>query len=78
MVAEAALRFVVCVNDEGVEDVSLGVVYRALPDEAASREGFLRIVDDSGEDYLYPQDRFIPIDVPEGDSGRVSAACAQR
>lgn len=78
MAAGAALRFVVCVDDAGVEDISLGVVYRVLADEVAAREGFMRIVDDSGDDYLYPQDRFIPIDVPEGDSDRVSAACAQR
>jgi hypothetical protein len=78
MVTGSASQFVVCVDDEGIEDVSLGMVYRVLPDEEARQKGFVRIVDDSGEDYLYPHDRFIPIEVPERDSGRLSAACAQR
>jgi hypothetical protein len=49
-----------------------------LPDEKAAEEGFVRIVDDSGEDYLYPRNRFVPIDVPDRDSDRLSAACGLR
>ncbi len=70
--------FVVCVNDDGVEDISCGMVYRLLPDAKAAAEGFLRIVDDSGDDYLYPRDRFVAIDVPVGDSERLSAVCSPR
>jgi hypothetical protein len=70
--------FAVCVDDEGVEDISCGMVYRMLPDEKAAGEGFVRIVDDSGEDYLYPRNRFVPIDVPDQDSDRLSAACGHR
>jgi hypothetical protein len=33
-------------------------VYRVLPDEAAAEDGYLRVIDESGEDYLYPQDYF--------------------
>lgn len=78
MATESARQFVVCVNDEGIDDISLGMVYRLLPDDKAAQEGFMRIVDDSGEDYLYPQDRFIPIEVPDQDSERLSAVCSQR
>lgn len=74
----AANAFAVCVDDEGVEDISCGMVYRVLPHDKAAREGFVRIVDDSGEDYLYPKNRFIPIEVPEQDSDRLSAACIHR
>ena len=73
-----AHSFAVCVDDEGVEDISRGMVYRVLPDEKATREGFIRIVDDSGDDYLYPLSRFIPIEVPDRDSDRLTAACRLR
>lgn len=37
-------------------DLQMGRVYRILPDEASARDGDLRVIDDSGEDYLYPTD----------------------
>jgi hypothetical protein len=43
--------FVVCVLDAGCDDLSAGMLYRVLPDEKAAGEGYLRVVDDSGEDY---------------------------
>jgi len=57
--------YVVCVDNDGYE-VSLEKhkIYRALPDQAASLDEDLRIVDESGEDYLYPSARFVPIAVP--------------
>jgi uncharacterized protein (DUF1684 family) len=70
--------FVVCVDDKDVEDISCGMVYRMLPDEKAAGENFVRIIDDSGEDYLYPRHRFVPIDVPEQDADRLSVACDHR
>jgi hypothetical protein len=39
-------------------------IYRVLPDPGARTHGLLRIVDESGEDYLYPEDLFVPIEVP--------------
>ncbi|HLB74011.1 MAG TPA: hypothetical protein VJJ98_08325 [Sedimentisphaerales bacterium] len=39
-------------------------IYRVLPDDEAANEGYLRIVDESGEDYLYPQSYFILVDLP--------------
>ena len=49
--------FAVCVANQGCDDLSVGMLYRLLPDEAAAAEGLVRVVDDSGEDYLYPADR---------------------
>lgn len=61
-----AIKFVICVNNaEYPASLELHKVYRVLPDEDASVDGDLRIVDESGEDYLYPADWFVPIDVPE-------------
>ena len=45
-------------------DLVLHKIYEVLPDPAAERSGWIRIVDESGEDYLYPEKFFRPIDVP--------------
>ena len=57
-------RFVLCVRPGDSEDLEVRKVYEALPDQKSAREGYLRIVDESGEDYLYPVDRFIPVKLP--------------
>ena len=67
------LRFAVCVANDGCDDLSLGMLYRVLPDATASAEGLLRVVDDSGEDYLYPSARFVEVVVPEAEVPRVLA-----
>jgi hypothetical protein len=61
----ATPRFAVCVcNDEYPVALELNKVYQVLPDASAERIGWLRIVDESGEDYLYPQTFFQLVDVP--------------
>jgi hypothetical protein len=61
----AGRRFVVCVRNDGYE-VSLerNKIYLVLSDGDAERDGELRVVDESGEDYLFAADRFVAIDVP--------------
>ncbi len=59
-------RYVVCVHTEGTEDLELRKLYEVLEDETAERQGHLRVVDESGEDYLYPKEFFAPVEVPEG------------
>ena len=39
-------------------------VYQILPDRTASRDGYVRVVDESGEDYLYPAEYFVPVSLP--------------
>jgi hypothetical protein len=58
-------RFAVCVQNKGYE-VSLerNKIYTVLPDENAERDGDLRVIDESGEDYLFSADRFVAIEVP--------------
>lgn len=58
-------RFAVCIRNEGSEDLELRKIYQILPDESAAAEGYLRVIDESGEDYLYPADYFVLLDVPE-------------
>jgi len=59
------LQFAVCVNNEGYEaSLEMGKLYRVIPDEGAAKHGYMRIVDESGEDYGYSAKRFFPIEIP--------------
>jgi hypothetical protein len=58
-------RFVICIRKEDCEDLELRKVYQVLPDEAAAEDGYIRVIDESGEDYLYPQDYFVFIELPQ-------------
>ena len=63
---KAAARFAVCIKNNGYEaSLEIGKLYRVLPDEGAKGHGYLRIVDESGEDYGYAADRFFSIEVPK-------------
>ena len=58
-------RFAVCVNSDGYEaSLERNKIYVVLPDKDAERDGDVRVVDESGEDYLFSADRFVAIDVP--------------
>ena len=58
--------FVVCLKNEGyAASLELRKIYEIIPDERAADHQMIRVVDESGEDYLYPSDFFIPIDLPE-------------
>ena len=60
-------RFAICVeNSEYPASLELHKVYRVIPDEDAKKDEDLRIIDESGEDYLYPADYFLLIDIPRG------------
>ena len=63
--SSAARQFAVCVDNDGYE-VSLerNKIYVVLPDKHAENDGDLRVVDESGEDYLYHKDRFVFVDFP--------------
>lgn len=58
-------QFAICIRNNGCEDLEVGKVYRVLADELAARDGYIRVIDESGEDYLYPADYFVPIALPE-------------
>lgn len=62
-------QFLLCV-DNGGHPASLEVrkVYQALPDPVAASRGFVRVIDESGEDYLYPSDCFVAVELPEAAS----------
>ena len=63
-VQQATGSFALCVEDGGMEDLEARKVYQVLPDREASREGYLRVIDESGEDYMYPSGLFVPVKLP--------------
>ena len=58
-------QFVVCVKTEDCEDLEVRKIYRVLPDASAAKDNYIRIVDESGEDYLYPASYFYPVELPK-------------
>ena len=61
----STLLFAVCINNsEYPASLELHKIYRVLPDEDAERDGDLRVIDESGEDYLYPADYFMMLELP--------------
>ena len=57
--------FAVCINKRNTRrSLELHKIYRVLRDLDAAKDGDVRIVDESGEDYLYPAKNFVVIDVP--------------
>ncbi len=68
-------QFVICLRNKGYE-VSLErrKIYQVLPDPEAAKHKQIRVVDESGEDYLYPQSFFAPIELPQSLRRAVQAA----
>ena len=58
-------QFALCLENEGNEaSLILGKVYRVLPDARAAKDDLVRIIDESGEDYLFDKDQFVFVDFP--------------
>ena len=65
------VEFAVCVASEGYDDLEVWKVYQVLPDAKAAGVGCIRVIDESGEDYLDPADRFAAVDFPKGVRARL-------
>lgn len=58
-------QFVLCVkNQDYPASLEVRKVYQAIPDPTAAAHHYVRVIDESGEDYLYPEDYFVPIELP--------------
>jgi hypothetical protein len=67
--------FVVCLSNDGyTASLEARKIYVALRDPGAERNGLLRVVDESGEDYLYARERFAPLKLPRGLQQALAAA----
>jgi len=59
-------QFTLCIcNDEYPASLVRGKVYRLREDPEAARQNLVRVIDESGEDYLYPDKLFVEIDLPQ-------------
>ena len=70
---EAQVNFAVCLAISEDEALEVGKIYRILPDAKATEVGCLRVIDESGEDYLYPAKQFMVLDLPESARERLLA-----
>jgi len=61
---DPVLRFAVCIHSEDPDLLTPRMVYQVLPDEGAAKSDYLRVIDNEGEDYLYPASYFIFVDFP--------------
>jgi hypothetical protein len=76
--ASRRTQFGVCIDNKGYPaSLEVGKLYRVVPDGEASKHGYIRVVDESGEDYGYSAERFFVLKVPQplaraltGPSGR--------
>jgi hypothetical protein len=59
------VEFAICVANEGYDDLEVWKVYQLLPDAKPAGVGCIRVVDETGEDYLYPENRFVMVDLPK-------------
>ena len=74
MIAQRAERkYALCLQNEECDDLEVRKVYVVLPDAEAEREGYLRVVDESGDDYLYPHSYFVFVRLPRLTQRRVAA-----
>ena len=63
---KTARRFAVCVRNDGYEaSLERNKLYVLIPDAEADKHGDVRVIDESGEDYLYPADWFVALEVPK-------------
>lgn len=58
------LQFIICINTDDPDLLTPRMIYEVIPDENAAKSNYLRVVDNEGEDYLYPSDYFISVNFP--------------
>ena len=74
---KAQKRFVLCVNNADYPaSLEVRKVYATKPDTGAEAVGFVRVVDESGEDYLYPESLFITVELPQAAAKVVLSAAS--
>lgn len=66
-----------CIRNDGADDLEPRKVYRILPEREAMGEGYVRVIDESGEDYLYPVGYFVPVRLPAGAARRFAAPASE-
>ena len=64
--AKAKKQFLICVDNSGYEaSLERRKIYETIPDAAAAKRNLIRVVDESGESYLYSEELFVPVSLPD-------------
>jgi hypothetical protein len=64
--ADQTLQFALCLDNEGYPaSLEVGKLYRVVPDEEAAAHGYMRVIDESGEDYAFTANRFYVVHLPQ-------------
>ena len=71
LTSKKRVEFAICVANEGYDDIEVRKVYQVLRDVKAAGVGCVRVIDESGEDYLYPADLFLTVDFPKETRARL-------
>jgi hypothetical protein len=69
----AKRRYVICIQAPDADDLVVRKVYEVQTDPSSEAHGYLRVADESGEDYLYPKDWFVPVEVSDQDEQALQA-----
>jgi hypothetical protein len=68
-------QFVICINNEDYPaSLEVRKVYRVMPDDDAAAHDLLRVIDESGKDYLYPRDYFVSLELSQAAAAAISRA----
>ncbi|HEX8317670.1 hypothetical protein [Longimicrobium sp.] len=71
----ANAQFVLCVQNIGYEvDLRVGRVYHRLPDPVGERRGFLRVIDETGDDFMFPKRCFVPVEAGHAEESTIRQA----
>jgi hypothetical protein len=62
---KTATKFAVCIQSDDADLLTPRMIYQVLPDEIAAKSNYIRVVDNEGEDYIYPAEYFIFLDLPQ-------------
>ena len=62
---DPAPKFALCIRNDECSDLETRKIYQVLQDDDAAKDGYIRVVDESGEDYLYPTSYFVLVDLPQ-------------
>ncbi|MBD2426500.1 hypothetical protein [Phormidium sp. FACHB-1136] len=75
---DSNIKFAICIAAEKDSDLEAWKIYRVLPDTKAAEVECLRVIDESGEDYLYPQKRFVIVELSKEVQERLLATIENR
>ena len=62
---EPQQRFAICINTDDADLLTPRMVYQVLADESAAKSDYIRVIDNEGDDYLYPASYFLLVDLPQ-------------